>query len=801
MERIDSAVDAFMTHYVISKKEALKMVKVALTLPASIRAKVKSADKGASSKEIMDQMIQLFKDKLKTEAEDVESVSQYKNAIDAAAGYETLKYSILPIEEAIDKMSIVEAENQLKLLFQFDKVKTQAQIFSDFAKLTKLNQGVGKDSDSFDRYLELADIFTTEEGVKSISNSGFPVEGITSAVNNNDYLITQIKALKELSKLFKTVFIDRSPVFGFVQESLENVLSPVDYIKRGAVENVRKDLMSVITASAYMNKLEDGDVRNANLSNALIYEALKTSQPSVKDVTQIVGSLRRYYSDRGARNRFIQDYLFSNPAKKTDGKINLKNREQLNKVSLNSWSKLSPEIGDMLYRDFVDGISNSDVLDNGITVRSAFLDLVHYLMVKDGLNFKSGSFLSYVAPVALRDIFASNNEAINVLKDAEGMLTKSSKVFGGPLDVFIGDFLINWPQHAANQNAIKTLFVPDYKDERKEIFDALFKQVSDDRLNVSIFGYQSEFEESLDLDQESEGYADYFKKVAPVFSASQFKSVKFESGTKTEFPLYILKNKDLYKLNYYYGGIADSEFFTTAEGKARKLSITNNNVVSILNASKKELGRAGFFGSFAQYEKVSVKGNRSQTGAGYIFGELPNYSLLEGQSTTPTLMPAQTTATLEANPKLEQAAIEQKSAIVKNAVLAATSLDPELPTNIDIQNSNIGGRRVVRQTGVDVELAGNMEKSNIGARRLAKVPTSVLETLSTYQLTDQDRSRLRELYEKKAFTTLETGNIDVSSFSKFIDLVEETIQFNRSVQNLDDIIDRMQTCYGITINL
>jgi len=69
-------------------------------------------------------------------------------------------------------------------LFQFDKVKTQAQIFSDFAKLTKLNQGVGKDSDSFDRYLELADMFTTEEGVKSISNSGFPVEGITTAISN-----------------------------------------------------------------------------------------------------------------------------------------------------------------------------------------------------------------------------------------------------------------------------------------------------------------------------------------------------------------------------------------------------------------------------------------------------------------------------------------------------------------------------------------------------------------------------------------------------------------------------------------
>jgi len=62
----------------------------------------------------MDQMIQLFKAKLKTEADDVESISQYKNAVDASAGYETLKYSVLPIEKAIEEMPISEVENQLK---------------------------------------------------------------------------------------------------------------------------------------------------------------------------------------------------------------------------------------------------------------------------------------------------------------------------------------------------------------------------------------------------------------------------------------------------------------------------------------------------------------------------------------------------------------------------------------------------------------------------------------------------------------------------------------------------------------
>jgi len=96
---------------------------------------------------------------------------------------------------------------------------------------------------------------------------------------------------------------------------------------------------------------------------------------------------------------------------------------------------------------------------------------------------------------------------------------------------------------------------------------------------------------------------------------------------KQSFRYNIIKDKNLYKLYYYYGGVTDSEFFNTADGKARKISIGNNNVVAVLNASKRELGRAGFFGSFAQYEKVNVKGNRSQTGAGYIFGDLPNYIL------------------------------------------------------------------------------------------------------------------------------------------------------------------------------
>ena len=690
---------------------------------------------------------------------------------------EDLNYSSLLIEDAVKKMSQSELKNQLAILEQFDKALKQAKIFANFSSLTKLNRGIGKSMEDFERYIELADMFTTEEGIKEIASAGFPTNGLLAAVKNNPHTSSQIQAIRELNKFSRTLFISKTEAFEFVQDALKSSLTG-NFLGEGLTK-MNTDLLSVITAASYINTLQPGDRRALNLSNALIYERLRDGSNPSSSIVEVVNNLRSYYSKNNKRNRFVEDYLYTNSAKTPDGKVNSKNREQTNRVALNSWSRLSEDITDQLYRDFVDGLTNTDVLSDGTTVRSAFVDLVHYLLVKDGLNFKTGSFLSYVPAIALKEIFAANNKAIEVLKDFDSMLLKSSVTFGESLSKFVGEFMINWPKHASNNSYIKSLFKPEYGNtsEEAKIYDKLFEKVSEDRFNISLFGFKNGFSQEIDYNLEDEGYAEYLKLVSPVFSAGGMQTVNTPVGVRTLFPLYLKVDKDLYKLHYYTPS-------KTEDGRVNdyinngKITINSSNVAGVLNATKKDLKVNGFVGSFAQYEKVTVKGNRSQMGGGYIFGELPDYNLLEVDKTEASL---KTPANVAVVPRTSPEAISNRASAVVNSISEMTSAeDPDSP----------------------IIPGGESNLASVGRRK--KVPTSIIENLSTYELTDSDREVLKKVYEEKSFTVTdvpESANIDMSDYASFMGYVQEALGVNKDIRNINDLADRIKTCYGITINL
>lgn len=550
------------------------------------------------------------------------------------------------------------------------------------------------------------------------------------------------------------------------------------------------DLLSVITAASYINTLQSGDRRALNLSNALIYERLRDGGNPSSSIVEVVNSLRSYYSKNNKRNRFVEDYIYTNSAKTSDGKVNQKNREQTNRVALNSWSRLPEDVTDQLYRDFVDGLTNTDVLSDGTTVRSAFVDLVHYLLVKDGLNFKTGSFLSYVPAIALKEIFAANNKAIEVLKDFDGMLLKSSVTFGESLSKFVGEFMINWPKHASNNNYIKSLFKPDYGNtpEKAKIYDKLFAKRSNDRLNVSLFGFEKDFSEEIDYNFEDEGYAEYLKLAGPIFFDGGMQTVNTPVGPQTLFPLYLkvkviekkngidYKREDLYKLNYYNPSKIENGLVNDYINNG-KISINSSNIAGVLNATKKDLKVNGFVGSSAQYEKVTVKGNRSQMGGGYIFGELPDYNLLEVDKTEASLK----TPNVAAVPRTSPEAISNRASAVVNSISEMTSAE-------DSDSPVIPG--------------GESNLASVGRRK--KVPTSTVENLSTYQLTDSDREALKKVYQEKSFTLTdvpESANLDMSDYASFMGYIQEALEVNKDIRNINDLADRIKTCYGITINL
>ena len=742
-------------------------------------------DSARNEEKIYKDLYKKFKEVL---GEDYPELEELKGE-GASISIENLEENTTPFNQHFEKGNESFLLNQLAVLVQFKRASQQSKIFSDYVSLTKLSRGIGKTVEDFDRYLDRADMFTKEDRIEELRVAGFPTNNLKASINNNAYLKNQIAAIRELSVLMKSIFIDRSAAFSFVEQALETSLTSTGYIKKEALARLKKDLLSAITATAYMNSLEEGDRRALNLKNSLIYESLKSTSPGSSDITEIVAKLRRHYSEKGQRNRLIQDYLLVNPATKSDGTVNTRNREQLNRISLNSWSQLSPEISDQLYRDFVDGLTSTDELEDGTSVRSAFIDLVHYLLVKDGLTFRSNSFLAQIPAIALKEIFASNNKAIEVLKDAEGMLLQSTEVFGTSLDRVLGDFLLNWSRHRSNNNYIHTFRTPQFEKDsvQKEFLDKMIAhpksngQVLEDLLDINFFGWSEKVSQEEDTEEDqSDNFTEDFKTAFQVFRASGIKTVKLSNGTtRTSFPLFMKDSKgQLWKLDYYYGSVEGSDFFT----KGKKIRVNESNVVGIMQQSKRELGQPGFFGSQARYEKVTQKGNTSQTGSGYVFGELPDYQLLEVKkvSTTGATDSGQPTGRAVSK-KAEDQAVETADNLKNQVDEASDASDKEVAEGLKMADTR---------------------ESNMPTRRgRSVVPKSLPDTLSGYQLTKEDVDALRNVYESKAFAMTSQSDITISDFQTLLDLVEETLQVNKEIKNIDDLVDDLNTCYNLNINL
>ena len=68
------------------------------------------------------------------------------------------------------------------------------------------------------------------------------------------------------------------------------------------------------------------------------------------------------------------------------------NTTGINQLKSTTWTKVSPAQVEKIQNGFADIFSNIDT-------RSDAIHIAHYLMVKDGLQFKSGSILSAMAPL------------------------------------------------------------------------------------------------------------------------------------------------------------------------------------------------------------------------------------------------------------------------------------------------------------------------------------------------------------------------------------------------------------------
>ena len=549
---------------------------------------------------------------------------------------------------------ITEKDNKevnYKLLFTWSELSKQATYATKLANIIRISQGLGKSFEDLDSLAQdITDLGLTLKGKdfvmsnETYDESSIPFVELREAIKTKAFEVKEyIKVVQEIDKLSGFLFIRRTSLFKKLFESVKLNFKVTRRFEDKFNENLNKDLLSYLTLKAFVtNEANKGAASSYSkyLNNALVYRQLESEQEEgFKNINAIINSLREKSPDNTFLNFLNNVPVITNVIqnKEVVTRRNLANRTNINYVETNTWASLTkPEI-ERLQLSIID-------LYNDPNTRDEALGLLSYLMVKDGLQFKSGSFLSVMPPEVLDPYLKSVNKALDLLSIQNNLtdLDSLEKVFGiifgaSPVNL-IKDFITNYSKHINNSFYIRSISqidekkwkdigtVPAYypgatgegvirvvdsqktKGDREYITVDMFvgTAVKYERIKTSDEGIQYQ-EEITEFNKEK------FKDNLNFVEESGFPLKSFDKKTVIGFPFVIKQKVEVgeEKRDIYYELVSVK---TSLIDKGAPKDLTNY--------IGKGFGMA--FGSGAVYRKTKQIGVKAATPLGFIFeGEIP----------------------------------------------------------------------------------------------------------------------------------------------------------------------------------
>jgi len=298
---------------------------------------------------------------------------------------------------------------QHEIIGQLEILQPIAVNFYKVNRLLNINKALPSDWEGIDEILQ------TEDDLKSNSASFNIIPAIAGKVDDklavkyvHQSTAIKLKALKELDAISSKAFIERTPTFRYMMNGMLGNLSQRvagDFVAR---KELMRELMQYLQIAAYKQRYKathDGKF-DESFRPSLIYG---TEGKSIIDILREGQNLKP--------DNAVLKYLF--PVPNTRNKYNRETKE---------WEKVpNPENKDginkleMSTRAYIDGARLENLTIGFIELyqdpetRPIYNALLHYLMVKDGLLYKNGSFLKVVPISLLQDYFTGLSLANRVL--------------------------------------------------------------------------------------------------------------------------------------------------------------------------------------------------------------------------------------------------------------------------------------------------------------------------------------------------------------------------------------------------
>jgi len=375
------------------------------------------------------------------------------------------------------------ATYQASVMQEFMGIMDQSRHYSAVAQVLKLTKGLGT---SFEEYDAINDKIK-QLGLRVSSDKAFekyidPDTGtpppfdlrqIFMAYDKtkpyHNFIQGYIKIADQISEISKGMFIERTAVFNRIESIIKANLFVRPSLRERFNKELKRDLISYLAIKAYRKYLADNG-RSGTLStmtNALIYdEAAVAKGEDFKDIVDTIKIIRQKLPNNYLANNFLNVISTSVVNAQNEIALNPKNRDGINKLEVNTWAKLSEFQIEKLRDSFIEIYqSEIDFDGKGANGRDMANALFNYLLVKDGGQFRSGSYLRYIPNFMFNDLLLSTGRANDVLKlsvnteNIEEMDEEYKKVFGITALNLFNEFMENYVSHVGNSYYVKKLKV------------------------------------------------------------------------------------------------------------------------------------------------------------------------------------------------------------------------------------------------------------------------------------------------------------------------------------------------------
>lgn len=346
------------------------------------------------------------------------------------------------------------------------RVEIQSDTLASISKIQKLSQGLPttwEDVDAMnkalnnlgikldgDRYVEMTP--SEFEEYKEENNVELAVDVKDILLNRQEIIATNLKVLAQVQYLSKKVFIEKTPLFARLSEVVYGNMKKMSSIETAEFgKTLKHDIISFLSIKAYMHWLTKNDYPGtlSSLSNAMIYPELKSKKPvGYMDIVDTIKSVKDKLKGKN-ENYLVSRFLMLTTAEES--------KEGINTAESNTWARLSDAQQDRLVSSFISLYVNAytDEAGNEINTHDAAVAMFNYLLVKDGAQFKSGSFIRFIPTFMFEDIMGRTTEVNNFLAVDKWDEEKAVSIFGVPSVNIMDEFMRSYATHIGNKFYIK----------------------------------------------------------------------------------------------------------------------------------------------------------------------------------------------------------------------------------------------------------------------------------------------------------------------------------------------------------